>query len=319
MLKIPRGIGASLAVLAGAPLAVLAAALLAVLAASPAQAAGWTTPAYTLRLNSFATSDAFPGSLNSGPDQGLEPRAELATSRRFAAAYKLGLTASAGGTLQNQFTRGNYAWLGVGSSLRRDQTTLTLEGQWTPKRNKFPTDPAEGGEFAGTELTAGVRRSLGERARVRLEGSLERDQFVPQFSDRDSQGRGALGVFTLTPSRGIELRAEGSWDYDNARAQKWDKFERWTGAGVVWSDFKWRSDLGLRSGVRSYDHAIAGQANFLRRDQWIELRLRLTRVLAPGLAASLGASAENQTSSRADRAFNQNTVTLGLEWSGGGK
>ncbi len=282
--------------------------LLAVLAASPALAAGWTAPAYTLRLNSFATSDAFPGSLNSGPDQGLEPRAELATSRRFAAAYKLGLTASAGGTLQNQFTRGNYGWLGLASSLRRDKTTLTLEGLWTPKRNKFPTDPAEGGQFAGTELTAGVRRSLGERARLRLEGTLER-----------SRGRAALGVFTLTPSRGIELRAEGLYENDDARARKWDKIERWAGAGVVWSDFKWRSDLGLRSGVRSYEHAIAPEANFLRRDQWIDLRLRLTRVLAPGLAASIGASAENQTSSRADRAFNQNAVTLGLEWNGGGK
>ena len=297
-------------------LAVLA---LLLLCAPAAGAAGWSPAAYTLRLNSFATSDAFPGSLNSGPDQGLQPMAELATARRFARAYKLSLTASAGGTLQNQFTRGNYGWLGLGGTLRRDPATWTLAGRWTPRRNKFPTDPEEGGQFAGAEVTVGYRRVIGSRGRLRLEGTFDRDRFVPQVADRDTRGREAYGSYTFTPGAGVDLRAEGSYSYDDVRANKWDKNERWTGVGVAWTRSTWHPDLGLRSGASRYDHAIAGQSNFQRRDQWIELRFRVARSVAPGLAVSLGGNLQNQTSSRPDRAFNANTLTLGLEWNGGGK
>jgi hypothetical protein len=291
----------------------------ALLCAAPAFAAGWSAPGYTLRLNSFATSDAFPGSLHSGPDQGLQPMGEIATARRLARIYKLGLTASAGGTLQNEFTRGNYGWIGVAGSLRRDRTTLTLEGQWTPQRNKFPTDPEEGGQFRGSDLTAGLRRAIGTRARLRVEGTVDRERFAPQVADRNSSGRELAGTFTLAAAGGLELRADGSLSSDDVRANKWDKAERWMGTGAVWSDSTWRSDLALRSGVRRYAHAVPGESNFLRRDQWIELRLRVSRALGPGLAASIGGSFVNQTSSRPDRAFNASTLTLGLEWSGGDK
>jgi len=292
---------------------------LALALAAPAFAAGWSAPAYTVRLNSFATSDAFPGSLNSGPDEGLQPMAEIQSARRFLRTYKLGFTASAGGTLQNQFTRGNYGWLGLAGTLRRDRATFTLEGRWTPRRNKFPTDPEEGGQFAGTQITAGYRRAVGARGRLRLEGTFDRDDFVPQVADRNTRGREAYGSYVLAPSAGVELRAEGSYSYDDVRANKWDKNERWTGVGVAWTRSTWHPDLGLRSGASRYDHAIAGQSNFQRRDQWIELRFRVTRSVAPGLAVSLGGNLQNQTSSRPDRAFNANTLTLGLEWNGGGK
>ena len=294
-------------------------ALVAPLVAAPAWGKGWDPPGYTLRMNAFGTSDAFPGSVNSGPDRGLVPAGEVSSGIRLSRALKLGLSASAGGNVQSEFTRANYAWVGLGTLLRHDKTTLTLEGEWTPRRNKFPTDPEEGGEFAGRSLTASLRRNLGVRARLRVDGTLDREKFVPLFTDRDSDGRELFASITVTPARGIDLRADGSISRDDARAAKWDKTQRWAGLGVVWSDSSWRADLSTRSGVRRYTGAILGQSNFLRRDQWIELRLRVSRTLRPGLSTSLGATLADQTSSRADRGFDAHTFTLGFEWTGGGK
>ena len=293
--------------------------LLALCVAAPACAKGWDPLGYTLRMNAFGTSDAFPGSINSGPDNGLEPMGEVATGRRLSKAVKLGLSASAGGNLEREFTRGNYGWLGLGTLLRCGRAAWTLDAEWTPKRNKFPTDPEEGGEFAGRKFTASLRRNLGARARMRVDGVLDHEKFVPLFTDRDSDGRELFTSLTFTPVRGTDLRADASFSHDDARANKWDKTTRWVGAGVVWSDSSWRTDLSTRSGLRLYDNAILGEANFQRRDQWIELRLRVTRALRPGLSASLGGTLADQTSSRGDRAFNAHTLTLGFEWTGGGK
>src|SRR5437667_325349 len=85
--------------------------LLALCAAAPAWAKGWDPLGYTLRMNAFGTSDAFPGSINSGPDHGLEPMAVVASGLRLSKAVKLGVSASAGGNVQSELTRANYGWL----------------------------------------------------------------------------------------------------------------------------------------------------------------------------------------------------------------
>ena len=287
--------------------------------AAPAFGKGWDPLSYTLRMNAFGTSDAFPGSIDSGPDRGLEPTAVVASGVRLSRAAKLGLSASAGGNVQREFTRANYGWLAAGTLLRRSRTTYTLDGEWTPKRNKFPTDPEEGGEYAGAKLTLGLRQALGTRTRLRVEGSLDRDKFIPLFAPRDTHGRELFASLIFTPARGTDLRLDGAAARDVASAPKYDKTARWVGVGVVWSDSSWRADLGTRSGLRHYPGNILGESNFQRRDQWIELRLRVTRTLRPGLSASLGATLADQTSSRGDRAFNAHTLTLGCEWTGGGK
>lgn len=293
--------------------------LFALCVAVPACAKGWDPLGYTLRMNAFGTSDAFPGSINSGPDHGLEPMGEVASAVRLSKAVKLGVSASVGGNVQREFTAANYGWIGLGTLLRRNRSTVTLDGEWTPKRNKFPTDPEEGGAFTGRKFTADLRHNLGTRTRLRVEGVFDHEVFVAPFSDRDSDGRELLTSVTFSPNHGTDLRADASFARDDARAAKWDKTTRWVGAGVVWSGTTWRTDLSTRSGVRGYPDTILGEANFRRRDQWVELRTRVTRTLRPGLTASLGATLANQTSSRGDRAFNAHTLTLGFEWTGGGK
>ncbi len=107
--------------------------------------------------------------------------------------------------------------------------------------------------------------------------------------------------------------------HDETTSPKYTKSTHWLGAGGVWSDSLWRADLGVRSGLRRYTEALPGQTNFKRRDQWIELRFRLTRAVRQGLAVSAGANLENEMSSRPDRTYTAGTFTLGFEWSGGGK
>ena len=298
---------------------VVLAACCVLLAAGSAAAKGWDAPAWGLKLSAFGTTKAFPGSTGAGPDQGLDPGAEISSGLRLSSATKLALSASAGGHVQNQFTKGNYGWLGAQAMLRRNRTTATLEGQWTPRRNKFPTDPEEGGEYHGASLTAGVRQAAGDRVRLRLEGTLDREKFVPVFADRDAVGRELFGQAVFTPVKGIDLRLEGSLSHDQTTSRKYTKDTHWLGAGGVWSDSVWRADLGARSGVHRYPDAILGDTNFQRRDQWIELRLRVGRALRPGLSASAAGSLVDQTSSRFDRHYTAGTITLGLEWTGGGK
>src|SRR5439155_1577615 len=212
-----------------------------------------------------------------------------ATARKRAPA-----TPRAGGRVAQQFTRGNSGWLGLASTVRRNRTTYTLEGQWTPKRNKFPTDPEEGGEFHGASLTAGLRQALGARARSRVEWTLDRERFVPQVASRDLDGQELFAQGVFSPAKGLDLRGEGSVSHDQTASRKYTKSTHWLGAGGVWSDSLWRADLGMRSGLRRFTEAVSGDSNFKRRDQWIELRFRLTRGLRPGLAVAAGATLEDQ-------------------------
>ena len=287
--------------------------------ASRAAAKGWEPPSYGLNMSAFGTSEAFPGSVGSGPDRGFDPVGSLSSALRLSPMTKLGVGLTGGLHVQQQFTRANYGWIGVNSNLRRNRTTLTMEAQYTPRRNKFPTDPEEGGPYTGYELTLGGRQNVGQRARVRLEGTVDREDFFPPFSLRDGVGRELYGQTVFTPLKGIDLRVEGSFSHDQTVSRKYVKDTHWLGGGGVWSDSLWRLDLSARSGVRRYTDSILGDSNFQRRDQWIELRLRGGRALRPGLAANAGLTFENQTSSRVDRNYSAGTFTLGLEWTGGGK
>jgi hypothetical protein len=297
--------------------AVVAALFATTLAAGSAAARGWEPPRYGAALAAFGTSKAFPGSIGAGPDRGLEPRAEISSSLRLSGSVRLGVSANAGGRLQQEFTKGNYGWFGLAATLRHDRTTYSLAGEWTPRRNKFPTDPEEGGEYHGASLSGGVRRSLGRRVRLRLEGSVERERFVPQFSLRNATGRELFAQAAFSASGRLELRGEASLSHDQVASPRYSKYTHWLGAGGVWSDSLWRAELGARSGVRRYPEAVLGDSDFRRRDQWIELRARLTRGLRPGLAASTGATLVDQMSSRIDRSYSYATFTLGLDWTGG--
>ena len=288
-------------------------------ATAPAWGRGWEPLGYTLRMNAFGTSNAFPGSPLVAPDNGIEPRGALSSGLRVSKALKLGVVVSAGGNVQRVYTRGDYGWLGLGTLLRRHATTLTADGEWTPKRNKFPTNLDEGGEYAETKLTLGLRQNLGSRTRLRMDGTLDRDKYVHTLSERDVHGRELFASVNVSCAPGIELRAETSVGRDVANASRYDINAHWAGAGVVRSDSLWRSDLSVRSGVRSYPHNIPGASNYRRRDQSIEIRLRVTRALGPGLSAVAGASLADKTSTRDDLKFTARTFTLGFEWTGGGK
>ncbi len=293
--------------------------VLAMCAATMAAAKGWDPPEYALRMNMFGTSSAFPGSLGTAPDRGFEPVLEVGRSVRAFSIYKINVSASAGGHVQQEFNKANYGWFGAGTQVRRNKSVYTLEGEYVPRRNKFPSDPEEGGPFRSWGLTGGLRQPLGSRARVRVEGTVDREKFDPAFSLRDARGRELYAQLGYTPTKGTDLRLEGAVSRDETASPKYSKDTHWLGAGVVWSGKPGRADLGFRSGVRRYGDAILGDSNFQRRDQYIELRLRMTRELKPGLTLALGSTVANQTSSRIDRNYDVHTFSLGLEWTGGGK
>lgn len=287
--------------------------------ATMASAKGWDPLEYTLRMNAYGTSSAFPGSALTAPDRGFEPAIEAGSSIRAFGDYKVNVSASAGGHVQQEFDKANYGWFGAGTQVRRGKTVYTLEGEYVPRRNKFPSDPEEGGPFKSWALTAGLRQPLGDRTRVRVEGLVDREKFDPLFALRDARGTELYGLLGHTPAKGTDVRVEGAVARDRTTSSKYSKDAHWLGAGVVWSGAPGRADLGFRSGVRSYNDAVLGDSNFERRDQYIDLRLRMTRELKPGLMLAVGATAVNQTSSRIDRNYDVHTFSLGFEWTGGGK
>lgn len=288
--------------------------------AVPAWAKGWDPMDYTLRLNAYGTSDAFPGSLASAPDKGLDPSLELGSNNRFLKVYKVGVNASVGGHVQQQFANANYLWYGLGTNVRRGATVFTLDAEYIPQRNKFPADPEEGGAFHRWQGIAGVRRTLGTRLKLRVEGTFDHEVFADSVNRlRDARGRELFAQLVFSPVKTLDLRVEGSIAHDRTESIKYRKDSRWLGAGLVRTSHGWRSDLAVRSGTRRYDEAVLGNSNFKRRDQWLELRARVTRELKPGLVAAIGATFTDQTSSRIDRNYDAHQVSFGLEWSGGGK
>lgn len=287
--------------------------------ASSVSAKGWDPLEYTLRLNAYGTSSAFPGSAGTAPDQGFEPALEAGSSVRAFGVYKVNLSASAGAHVQQDFNKANYSWFAAGTQVRRSKTVVTLDGEYVPHRNKFPSDPEEGGPFKSWATTLGVRQALNDRMRVRVEGMADREKFEPAFSLRDARGRELYGQFGITPTPGTDLRLEGAVAHDQTTSPKYTKDTHWLGIGVVWSGAPGRADLGVRSSVRRYGDALLGDSNFERRDQSIDVRLRLTREVRPGMTVALGATAVNQTSSRIDRNYDVHTFSLGFEWTGGGK
>lgn len=288
--------------------------------AIPVQAKGWDPLDYTVRLNAYGTSDAFPGSLASAPDKGLDPSFELGSNNRFFKAYKVGVTASVGGHVQQQFTNANYLWYGAGTNIRRGANTVTLDAQYIPQRNKFPADPEEGGAFHRWQGIVGWRRTLGANLKLRVEGTFDHEVFADSVNRlRDARGRELFAQVVFSPVKALDLRLEGSLAGDRTVSVKYRKGARWLGAGLLRTSGVWRSDLSVRSGTRRYEEAVLGDSNFRRRDQWVEVRARVTRALRPGLVAALGASFTDQTSSRLDRNYDVHQVSFGLEWSGGGK
>ena len=294
--------------------------LLLLVCAAPALAKGWEVPEYTVRLEGFATPNAFPGSTLTGPDQGLDPAVEIATANRFLKVYKVGVTASAGGHLLRDFTTANYGWFALGTSVRRGRTTVTLDGEYVPKRNKFPTDPEEGGEFRRLQGVLGLRQVIDDRMRVRLEGLMDHEVFADSVNRlRDGRLHELSGQFVVTPVKGTDLRLEALVGRDRTESRKYVKSIRTIGGGVLRTVGPWKADLSFESGTQRYTDAILGDSNFRRRDQWIEVGLRLSRTLRPGLVASFGGNFTDQTSSRIDRNYDTHNVTVGLEWTGGGE
>ena len=288
------------------------------LATSAASARGWDPPSWTLTMDAFGTSNAFPGSVGTGPDRGVQSALEASAGLRLSRALKAGFTASAGGLLQREFTRANYGWLSAGSTLRRNKTQLVAELEWTPRRDKFPSDPEEGGTYEGLAFTAGMRWALGARARLRLDATADHATFEPGFGARDSRGRELYAQATLSASPTTDLRADARVSHDETRAARFTKDTRVVGAGAVWKRGAWRADALVRSGLRRYPDANRVDSNFRRRDQWVDARLKLVRALRPRLALSLAGSLANQSSSRLDRGFDVHTLSFGLEWTGGG-
>jgi len=283
-----------------------------------ASAKGWETPSYRANLTLLGTSRAFPGSALSGPDRSAEPRAEVGTANRLSRSLKLGLSASAGGRVQQEFTKANYGWVGLGATLRRARTVYSLEGEYTPSRNKFPTDPEEGGRFHAWELVGGIRQPVGSRMRLRAEGIVGRETFEPLFSVRDARSTELKTQLNFAAGPSVDLRVQAIAGHDETQSRKFTKGDHSITLGAAWSDSLWRADLSTETGSRRYTKAILGDSNFRRRDQWIDLEFRLTRRLNPGLSAALGAAFTDQTSSRVDRNYTVHTFTLGFEWTGGG-
>ena len=298
--------------------------MLAVAIASPVPvlAKGWDVPAYTVNLRFSTTDDAFPGSAQTGPDQKLEPGIEFVSAKRLSKVVKLGVSAAAGGNVQREFTRANFGWFGGGTSLRHLRTTYTLDAEYTPARNKFPSDPEEGGEYRGWEVKGSVRQALGSRLRLRAGAKFETEDFknpLIKALGRDSRGYEWLAQANLAPVRTLDLRALGTIGHDESESRKYRKDFRTFGLGTTWSDSLWRVDASTESGSRRYPDAIAGDSNFERRDQWMDVVLRLTRRLTAGVALSVSGELIDQLSSRVDKTYLAHAIMFGLEWTGGGR
>lgn len=293
---------------------VLLAALATAAASSTSTAAGWESPSLLARMTAVTDSELFPGSTVSGPDESVELDLEVETSRRLGRALKLGLQLEASASKYQRFDAADFGRLALGSSFRRGGSTLTLAGEWTPRRLKFPGTADEGGVFARSELRVGLRRTVGQALRLRAEGRLRRDDYRAPFDSRDSDARELYGQIALRLRSGWSLRTEAAVSHASASSRKYSQDEQWALLGATWSGAAWKADAAIVSGVSRYPEARLGDSNHRRRDQSLETRLQLSRALGAGWSALLGAQRYEQISTRAERTYDTHEFRLGLEW-----
>lgn len=292
------------------------AALLGLLLAAPASARGWEPAEGWLRLEAVAVSDLFPGYVNTASDRGLRAEAHVEGAVRTG-AVKLGLAAEAGALAFARFSEARQGWLGAEVSARRGGAQLVAEGQWTPHQVKFPAAP-EDAAFRRWEGRLGLRQSLPGALRLRLEGRIEDDDYLAAFDSRDAVARTGHARLDWSPGPALTLRLVAERGRTVAVAAKYRHDDGAAGGGLVWSGPGWRLGTQLLSTRRRYDDAGPSDSNFRRRDQGIELGLETARALAEGLELRLGATLRDLTSTRPDRTYTVHTLTLGLQWAGGG-
>lgn len=307
------------------------------------QAKGWDPPAYKAQFqfthlpNLFSGLDPRLDGTQLGPrflDQAYDLNAGTSSARRLGKTAKLSVDLSAHSRLLGKTHSSQYTEFALQPGLRTKTMQYTLEGAWTPKRVVFPPGDDESGAFEDLALTFGARRALGARLRGRLEGALERRNFLTDsLSGRDAQSRSLYALFTASPQQGVDVNFELEWDSDRASDVKYDKDTRFTGLGAIWSWREFRCETGARAVIRHYLDPNPKGSNHARRDQRLELRARVGRPLRPGVNASLGWASASQTSNRVDNPlvvlfglpynrsynFSSSTFTFSLEWAGGGK
>ena len=296
----------------------LAAAAIVVLGAASARAARVEPLEWTARLEAIGASELFPDDSLAGPDRGLRSTLDVSRSLRVGSVVKLGFDAQAGGELYRRFEEARYGWLGGSVSARRGGTQLVVDGEWTPRRVKFPAQP-EDAAFRRLEGHVGIRQSLPLRLRLRLEGRYTHDDYVAAWDARDERTPDLFGQLSWSPSAALTFRAEAEGEHAGAAAGRYTHDDHVGGGSVSWRGATWRVDGGVHSGVRQYADALPRESNYRRRDQWITTTASVGRRLASGVTLVLGGAVTDQTSSRPDRAYNVQSFRLGLEWSPAGE
>lgn len=308
---------------------------LVVMAAASAHAKGWDPVTPTVRLGLTNYENMSSGLDPVYTDQGAEPQLELETSRRLSKSVKMGLTATGTTRFMRRLPDANYSILGLGTSFRAGPRTVTLEGDWTPKRNVSPLAPGdEGGQYKSYSGTLGYRQTV-QKLRLRTEATWASKDYVTLLDIRDAHALEGYLNASLSPQKGVDLRSEASTEWENANADKYDKRTVMAGVGLGLTYGVYKADLRMRSVKKRYPNAILGDSNFRRRDQRIELQLKLSRPWRPGFTVWASGDFVNQTSSRPAepvdvdndgiddhiRGYNysNNSFQLGLEWTGGSK
>jgi len=285
--------------------------------AVPGNAGGWSTPEWRMDASLVGTSDLFPGYDGTAADRGLRTTLEIGSDRRLATDVKLGVAVHAGWLGYRHFGQERHGWGGVTATLRRGGTRFEVEGELTPHRVKFPAQP-EDAAFRRTAWRVGLRQTLGERTRLRLDATREDDDYVAAFDTRDGASLAGRAIVEVRVSPRVELSARAERSGRDTRAPDYRYAQTETGGGVTWSPSAWSFEAEVRSGVRHYREAPVSDANWQRRDQWIETLGTVRRRLANTLVLRIAAGFRDQTSSRIDRTFGTSTWAAGLEWSGGG-
>lgn len=314
---------------------VVAGIALVVVSVAPVCAKGWDPVTPTVRLGLTNHENLISGLSPVYTDQGAEPQVELETSRRLSKSVKMGLTATGTTRFMRRVQGANYTVLGLGSSFRAGTRTLTLEGDWTPKRNVSALAPGdEGGQYKSYAGTLGYRQTV-RKLRLRTEATWQSKDYVPLLDIRDAHALEGYFNASLSPQKGVDLRSEASTEWENANADKYDKRTAMAGVGLGLTFGDYKTDLRLRSVQKRYPNAILGDSNFRRRDQRIELQLKLSRPWRSGMNVWVSGDLVNQTSSRVSepvdingdglddhtRGYNYstNSLQIGLEWTGAGK